>query len=258
MKKTALITGASSGIGEAFAHYYAEQKYNLVLVARSEPKLKELKKQFKAKYGVETFIVLADLTEEYRAKKVYEAVEQAKIQVDVLVNNAGFATNGDFSQVDLIKQHQEIMLNVTTVVDMSHLFSQQMVKRGKGTIINVASSAAYHPIPTMAVYAATKSFVLSFTESLHVEMKNKGVNVIAISPGATNTNFFEAGGGVTYGTLRTPAGVVATAMKGLRKGKVSIIDGRDNYFTSAVLPRLRTRKGMANMVGNIMRKQTSK
>lgn len=258
MNKTALITGASSGIGEAFAHYYAEQKYNLVLVARSESKLKELKKQFKAKYGVETLVVLADLTEEYRAKKVYEVVEQAKVRVDVLVNNAGFATRGDFDQVDLIKQHQEIMLNVTAVADMCHFFSQQMVKRGEGTIINVASSSAYHPIPTMGIYAATKAFVLSFTEALHVEMKNKGVHVIAISPGATNTNFFDAGGGVAYGTLRTPAGVVETTMKGLRKGKVSIIDGANNFFTSGVLPRVRTRKGMANMVGNIMRKQEEK
>lgn len=258
MKKTALITGASSGIGEEFAHYYAKENYNLILVARSKDKLNKMKTTFQNKYGTETLVIIADLTEEYSGKTIFKEVKESGYKVDVLVNSAGFATSGAFNELNFEKQHQEVMINATTVMDMCQLFSQEMIQSKSGTIINVASSSAYHPIPTMAVYAATKAFVLSFTEALYIEYKNQGIKVIAISPGATNTNFFDAGGGVSYGKMRKPSDVVATTMKGLKRGKLSVIDGKNNFFTSGILPRLRSRNGMATMVGSIMKKQLSK
>ena len=254
MKKTVLVTGASSGIGKSFAEEYAKKGFDVVLVARSEDKLMAISKELENKYNIETYIILADLSKEYEAKKIHSIVKEKKLSIDILVNNAGYASNGILTHVELPKHHEQIMVNSVAVVDMCYLFIEEMVRNNAGTIINVASTSAFHPIPYMSIYAATKAFVLSFTEALSIEYKNKGIKIIAICPGATDTNFF-ANGGVSFGSKRTPKDVVNTTFKGINRGRISIIDGTNNIFTSIVLPKILSRKNMVKMVGNIMSKR---
>lgn len=255
MKNYTLITGASSGIGYAFAQYYAKNGHNILLIARSKNKLQEMKKNLSEKYKIDVQWIACDLSYESSIHELYQQVKEMDVNIDVLVNCAGMATSGNVCDVDFEKQHREIMLNVVALFDLTKLFLHDMITLNQGKIINVASSSAYHPIPTMAVYAASKAFVLSFTEALSVECNGTNVQVFAISPGATDTNFFSNGGGVAYGTLRTPEGVVETTMKAMNKNKISKIDGANNYFTSTFLPRMLPRKKMVTLVSNIMRKQ---
>lgn len=255
MDKFTLITGASSGIGKAFAEYYAKEKHNLILIARSEKRLTDLKQELEMKYNVRVQILCFDLSEQESAPKIFGVVKEKNIFVDTLVNCAGFGLSGNVNDLSYEKQHQQINVNVTAVFDLTKLFLKPMVEHNTGTIINVASSSGYHPIPTMAVYAASKAFVLSFTEALATECAQTNVKVLAISPGATDTNFFSAGGGVSYGNLRTPEHVVQVAINAINKGKISKIDGFNNYVTSTFLPRILPRKQMAKFVHNIMKKQ---
>lgn len=255
MDKFTLVTGASSGIGKAFAEYYAQEKKNLILVARSEKKLSELKIKLEEKFKIKVQVMCFDLSEQESPVALFNLVQKEKIFVETLVNSAGFGLSGSVNDLNFEKQHQQINLNVTALFDLTKLFLGPMVKMNTGTIINVASTSGYHPIPTMAVYAASKAFVLSFTEALATECSNTNVKVFAISPGATDTNFFSSGGGVSYGNLRTPEHVVQVAENAMNKGKISQIDGLNNYFTSTFLPRLLPRKTMAKMVYNIMKKQ---
>ncbi|RDX00575.1 SDR family NAD(P)-dependent oxidoreductase [Listeria kieliensis] len=255
MNRYTLITGASSGIGEAFSAYYASQKENLVLVARSKEKLQKMKAEYQKKFKIDVKILNFDLTQESAPQEIFQAIQGDGLLIDRLINCAGFATSGNVYDTDFSLQHTQIMLNVTSLFDLTKLFLDGMIKRNHGQIINIASSSAYHPIPTMAVYAATKAFVLSFTEALSLECRDKNVQVLAFSPGATDTNFFSASGGVAYGNLRTPEGVVQASVKALKQNKISKIDGFNNYFTSSILPRLLTRNRMANLVYGIMKKQ---
>ncbi|ALS01355.1 dehydrogenase [Enterococcus silesiacus] len=258
MKNYVLITGASSGIGEAFSNYYAEKGKNLILVARSKDKLHTMKKNFEKRYNIHVECLVYDLSIENISKDIYSKVSEKNIFVDTLINCAGFATSGPVADVSFDQQHSEIMVNMVSLFDLTKLFLNKMKEKNQGQIINVASSSAYHPIPTMAVYAATKAFVLSFSESLSMECKKTNIQVFAISPGATDTNFFSNGGGVSYGSLRTPENVVQATIKAMNKGKISKIDGLNNYFTSTVLPRILPRKNMAKMVYGIMQKQLKK
>lgn len=258
MKSYTLITGASSGIGKEFANFFAKEKKNLLLVARSEKKLLTLKQELEKENTIDVKTLIFDLTEPNIGTTIYNYVKSENIFVETLVNCAGYGLNGNVSDLDYKDQHNEIMLNIVSLFDMTKLFLDSMLKMNKGTIINVASTSAYHPIPTMAVYAASKAFVLSFTEALAIECTHSQVRVFAISPGATDTNFFSSGGGVSYGTLRTPQHVVKVTMNALNKKKISKIDGMNNYFTSTILPRILPRKRMAKMVYNIMQKQKQK
>ncbi|TRZ40193.1 SDR family oxidoreductase [Niallia circulans] len=253
MSTYALITGASSGIGEEFAHKYAKDGYHLVLVARSTEKLVALGKLLENNYGITTYSLSMDLTEEYSAQKIFAELNALGVELDVLINNAGFATNGRLTDTSLEMQHEQIMLNSVSLMDLCYLFLQQKMTAGKqaGTIINIASTAAFHPIPFMAIYAATKSFVLSFTEGLHKEYSPLGFKIIAVCPGATDTNFFK-NGGVSFGAMRTPADVVKTVHKGLKKQKAAVVDGSQNIFSSVILPKILSRKSMLALVSKIM------
>ncbi|MGR8825932.1 SDR family NAD(P)-dependent oxidoreductase [Leuconostoc mesenteroides] len=252
--KYTLITGASSGIGKAFAEHYAQKQHNLVLVARSKNKLEQMKSALEQQYNVRVLTLINDLSVPNIANEIYNNLMAMNIEIDTLINSAGIATNGSVNDVSYYNQHNEIMLNVVSLFDLTKLFLKPMLKNNTGTIINVASTSAYHPIPTMAVYAATKSFVLSFSEALAAECQKTNVQIFAISPGATDTNFF-SNGGVSYGNLRTPEHVVDVTMSALKKQKISKIDGFNNYFTSMILPRILTRSRMVKMVYNIMNKQ---
>lgn len=252
--KYTLITGASSGIGKAFAQHYAQKNSNLVLIARSKDKLNLMKQEFENQFGINVLPLAYDLSVPNIAQKIYTTLLNQNIEVEKLVNSAGIATNGLVNDTSYESQHNQIMLNIVSLFDLTKLFLNSMIKNNNGTIINVASTSAYHPIPTMAVYAASKAFVLSFSEALSAETKKTNVQVFAISPGATDTNFF-SNGGVSYGNLRTPEHVVDITMSALNKKKISKIDGFNNYFTSMILPRILTRNRMVKMVYNIMTKQ---
>ncbi|CRK82210.1 SDR family NAD(P)-dependent oxidoreductase [Neobacillus massiliamazoniensis] len=186
MKKTALITGASSGLGYEFVKLFAKDGYNLVLVARNGKQLEEIKQSFK---NIEVTVILKDLSVLGSPKEVFEEVEKQGINIDVLVNNAGFGLMGGFDELDIQKQVNMIQLNVSALTELTYYFLQKMKDRNSGRILNVASTAAFQPGPLMAVYYATKAYVLSFSEALVEELAGSSVTVTTLCPGPTKTNF---------------------------------------------------------------------
>ncbi|WP_270180819.1 SDR family NAD(P)-dependent oxidoreductase [Alkalihalobacillus sp. CinArs1] len=252
--KTALITGASTGIGKQFAYTLAEKGLNVILVSRTKEKLDRIADDLKKTYNVQAIVIPKDLSIEGNAQEVYDNVHSMGFTVDMLINNAGAGTTGELLEKTVEKNHQQVMLNVTSVVDLTHLFLKDMVSKGKGEIINISSMAAFQPIPYMSIYAATKAFVLSFSEALHEEYKEKGIHVMAVCPGNTETEFFnEAPDAIKAGKMRTSKQVVDTTLRGLKKGKSSIIDGRMNVATS-FLPRLLPRKTVTKISSSLMKK----
>jgi len=187
--RTALITGASSGIGLELAKIFAQNKINVVLVARSEDKLMQLAHDIKNQYGIAVAVLAKDLSDYNNSKEVFEHCNQQNIQIDYLVNNAGFGDFGFFADSDWDKQLQMINLNITTLTYLTRLFLPGMLERKYGKIMNVASTAAFQPGPTMSVYYATKAYVLHFSEAIANELEGTGVTVTALCPGATESGF---------------------------------------------------------------------
>src|SRR4051812_2744324 len=233
--ETALITGASSGIGTAFAHEIAGQGADLVLVARRADRLRALAAEITAAHGVRVDVLPMDLARPGAGEDLAGQVAALGRTIDVLINNAGFGTHGDVAHADPARLLEQIQLNCAAVVDVTTRFLPAMTSRRHGAIVNVASTAAFQPVAHMAVYAASKAFVLSFTEALWGEAKPYGVEVIAISPGATDTAFFDVVGAeeASFGKRRTPEQVVATALRGLVKGRPSIVDGSTNALVAS-------------------------
>jgi short-subunit dehydrogenase len=257
MNQTALITGASTGIGREYAYTFAKKGYNVILVSRSKHKLDELAADIRMKHKVDTYVIAQDLSKERAASDVFEQVKTWKLQVDVLINNAGSGTTGEFLNSSETANHEQVMLNVNAVVNMTQKFLPDMVRRTSGDIINVASMAAFQPIPYMSIYAATKAFLLSFTEGLHEEYKGYGVRILAVCPGNTQTNFFDAApDAIKAGKMRTPQQVVETSLRALDQGRSFIVDGKQNYATS-LLPRLLPRKITAKISAMMMKKSMS-
>lgn len=188
---TALITGASSGLGCEFAKLFASDGHDLILVARRVDRLNELKKQIEEKYMTKVTILSQDLTLPDAAESVFSFTEQNKIQVDFLVNNAGFGDFGFFDSCDIAKQQNMVMLNVMTLTKLARLYIAGMKERNFGRILNVASIAAFMPGPKMSVYYATKAYVRSFSEALSVELKKTGVSVTILCPGPTKSEFWD-------------------------------------------------------------------
>ncbi|MCM3926220.1 SDR family oxidoreductase [Frankia sp. AiPs1] len=239
---TALVTGASSGIGAAFAQAYAARGATLVLVAPAESRLKEVAQRLGNRYGVEVHAVPIDLAEESGPDQLAKAVAETGLEIDILVNNAGFGTRGPYHELSADRDHREVMVNVVAVERVAHLFLPTMVARGSGTIINVSSTSGFQAVPYMAVYGASKAFVLSFSIGLWAECRPRGVRVLALCPGPTDTDFFEVLGSrmSAGGRLRTTDEVVAAAFRALDRGQAYVIDGRLNYLTSnasRLLPR---------------------
>jgi uncharacterized protein len=256
--KTALITGASSGIGVEFANRLAARGANLVLVARRKDRLQAVADAVKLSYKVDVQIVVADLSEIDAAASLFKALKRKKIEVDVLVNNAGFGTMGEFVKNNSEKVAEEIRLNVATLVELSKLALPSMLAKRDGVIVNIASTAAYQPVPYMAVYAATKAFVLSFTEALWGELKGTGVSALALSPGGTKTEFFEvASEGKRkdgFSSMQTVEEVVEVAMKALDKPTPppSVISGVSNYLM-ATSGRLVSRKSVISVARSMFK-----
>jgi short-subunit dehydrogenase len=233
--KTALITGASSGLGKEFSYLLAEKGYNVLLVARTEDKLSKIAEDISAKYKINANYIVMDLAEINSAELLFTKVKEKSVDIDVLINNAGFGKFGNFLKYDLDIYKKMSILNSCTVMALIYLFGKEMAKRGKGNILNVSSTAAFQPIPLFAVYAATKSYVLSLSAALQKEFKEKGVTITTLCPGPTATNF-----GITAETRNTKIfnpGKVMDArfvakegLKGLFNGDLIIIPGRFNKF----------------------------
>lgn len=241
MKGYVLITGASSGIGKAFAYEYAKSGRNLILVARNQDKLTAIRDDLMNKFYVDVKVFLGDLSVESAAIQLFHAVKEKNLDVDVLVNNAGFGLKGEFVK-NALRCYEDMMnLNMIALVELTYLFLKDMLERGKGTIINVGSMVSFFSTPYNTLYSATKAFVLSFTEGLYYEYKNKGIQFVAICPGATNTNFFDrAGKSKALGIMREPEQVVKSTLKALDRGKPFIVDGmraKTIVTLSKLLPR---------------------
>lgn len=230
---TTLITGASSGIGAAFARKLAKRGRNVLLVARSEDKLITLCNELGRVSGARAQYVVMDLIQPDAAARLFQETQKRELVIDMLVNNAGFGSMGDFTQLELERELEMIDLNVKSLVDLTYKFLLPMRKRRQGTIINVASTAGFQAVPFMATYAATKAFVLSFSEALAEENRSHGVHVLALCPGVTDTDFFAASkiDRPPMRTIQTPEEVVDTALRGLRRGKTTVISGWTNWVT---------------------------
>lgn len=230
--KATLITGASGGIGEAFARKLAAEKHNLVLVARSEKKLHELCDELMIKHKITAHYVALDLTEADADKKLFDETERHNFEIDWLINNAGFGSMGDFAAMELEREIGMIDLNIRSLVALTHRYLQKMRERRGGIIINVASTASFQPVPFMATYAATKAFVRSFSEAIAEENRPFGITVSALCPGPTDTNFFEAANAEAFRMkgMQTPEEVAETGLQGAKKGKAQVISGWTNFI----------------------------
>lgn len=235
---TALVTGATSGIGREFAVQYAVRSHDLVLVARREAELTALAAELSETHGIEVTALPCDLGDPAARAALLEEIASRGLVIDVLVNNAGFGAVGPFAEETLERTTGMVELNCQAVVELAHALLPGMLERHRGTIINVASTASFQPLPRFSVYAATKAFVLSFTRGLAGECQGTGVDVIAICPGPTSTQFFEVAHApqMMASMRRTPAQVVATTFAGLEKGRHVVVDGLANRV-GAVLGR---------------------
>ena len=253
---TTLITGASSGIGEVFARKLAARGRNVLLVARSEEKLVTLCNELGRSNSIRAQYVALDLSKPESPARLFEEAEKRGLTVDMLINNAGFGSMGEFGKLDLARELNMIDLNVKALVELTHRFLQPMIERKQGAIINVASTAAFQAVPFFATYAATKAFVLSFSEALWEENRAQGIKVLALCPGVTDTNFFEAARGQKppARVSQTPEEVVDVALRGLDRGKSHIISGWTNYLMTEG-ERLAPRSFVTRLAGRMMRSQ---
>lgn len=256
---TALVTGASAGIGAAFAQELAAQGYDLVLVARSTDKLAQLAAQLTAKHEVATQVIVQDLTAPDAAAQVQAAVEAESRTIDVLVNNAGFGEYGPFTQVDRQRQLNMIQLNVVALVDLTYRFLTDMQQRRAGAIVNVASTAAYQAMPYIGVYGATKAFVLSFSEALWAENQTTGVRVFAVCPGPTKTDFFKDAEfpeplvKQVENTILAPEEVAQAAIAHLHRNDSNLVPGGFLNKLLINMPRLLPRETLAQQIAQQFR-----
>jgi len=251
---TTLITGASSGIGEAFARRLAERGDNLLLVARSEDKLINLCNALGRSSSIHAQYFAIDLSKPESAARLFEETEKRDLQINFLINNAGFGSRGEFATLPLETELNMIDLNVRSLVELTHWYLQPMRARKQGTILNVASTAAFQPVPYMTTYAATKAFVLSFSEALWEENRAHGIQVMALCPGVTETGFFVASkmDRPPARVSQTAEEVVDTALRALKRGKSHVISGWTNFFVTES-ERIMPRSVVLRLVGSIMR-----
>lgn len=225
MIENVLVTGATSGIGNAFACEYAKQGKNLILTGRDAERLNCVKDELEEKYGVQVLTIPLDLSLEGSATKLYEFTRESGCRVDLLINNAGFGYVGNFldETEENISQMQRVNMEVVTRLCL--LFGRDMAARGSGKIVNIASTGSYHPGAYTSVYYATKAYVLSLTEALALEWKNTGVTIHAVCPGATRTNFSKRAGRKENPFAVSPEYIVRQTLKGMKRKKVTIVPG---------------------------------
>ncbi|MBW4839739.1 MAG: SDR family oxidoreductase [Paenibacillaceae bacterium] len=243
--KLALITGASSGIGKVYAKQLAARGSHVVLVARSKDKLEALAGDIRRQYGVQAYVLACDLSQADASRQLADPIAELGLSVDILINNAGFGTHGRFEELDPGREQEEIMLNTAALVDLTHRYLPDMLRRREGIIVNVASMAAFMPCAYSAVYGATKAFVISFSEALWAETRGRGVRVLALCPVATDTGFFDAVGSADMAAgnkLSTPEKVVQTGFRGIDQGRSYIIEGRSNSSMAQMIRFLSRRR----------------
>ena len=250
--KATLITGASSGIGEGFARRLAAEGHNLVLVARSEKALHELCAELMLKHDIMAHYVVLDLAEPNADLALFQETERHNLEIEWLINNAGFGSSGDFAMLDIDHELQMIELNIAALVALTHAYLKRMRERKSGTIINVSSAAGFQPIPFMATYAATKAFVTSFSEAIAEENRPYGIQVLALCPGSTRTNFFAASGidrPIQVKGQQSVEDVIETAMRAVRTGRVKVVSGVANKIgvvLGSYVPSFISRRVMAS------------
>jgi len=253
--KYALITGATSGIGYELAKLFAKDKYNLVIVARNTAELSSTATELQQQYGIEVVPIAKDLFKRESPAEVYEEVKAKGIQIDVLVNDAGQGQYGEFVETDINRELDIIQLNIGSLVSLTKFFLQDMVARGEGKILNLASIASKLPGPLQSVYHGTKAFVYSFTQAIRSEVKDKGVVITALLPGATDTDFFnkadmEESKIVQESKLSDAADVAKDGYDALMSGDDKVVSGLKNKMMvgmSNVIPD--------SMVADNMQKQ---
>lgn len=225
---TVLITGASSGIGYELAKEFASHNCNLVLIARNSKKLDDIKDELIDKYGINVFKITQDLSAEGAANRIFNLVKEKNITVDILINNAGCGKVGFFNEIDSSIDFEMIKTNIIALTELTKVFSKDMVSRRKGKILNVASTGSFSPGPFIAVYYATKAYVLSFSEAIYKELKQYNVSVTTLCPGAVRTNFSRVAGKEDSPFAITPDKVAKAAYKGVIKGKKRVVPGLVN------------------------------
>lgn len=234
---TALITGASGGIGRDLAHLFARDHYDLVVVARTKKKLDELAAELSEKHGVKVHVLAKDLSLSLTPEEIHRELSERGVAVEALVNNAGTASFGKFYKTDLKKELDLLQINVVALTHLTKLFLGEMVARGHGRILNVASTAAFQPGPLMAVYYASKAYVLHFSEAIANELQESGVTVTALCPGPTRTGFVKRAAMEKSGLFKNLAvmdsrSVAEAGYQGMLKGRTIVIPGFGNKLTA--------------------------
>lgn len=238
MSRTALITGASAGLGEDFAKLFAADEHNLVLVARREERLRELADKLSERHGVTCHVIPTDLADAAARDALWESIESQGIEVDFLVNNAGFGSNGEFWTLDRERELNQMRVNMEALTDLTHRVLPGMVERKFGRVLNIASTAGFQPGPYMSVYYATKAFVLSFTEGIAHELDGTGVTATAHCPGATATEFAETAGNdesvlFQKNSVAESMDVAKHAYRAMHSGTVVTVHGGMNKLAAA-------------------------
>ena len=252
--KTILITGASSGIGECFANTLDRLGANLILTARSEDKLLDMASKMNS-----AVVMPGDLSKKEFSRELYNQVKDKGIKIDILINNAGFGYSGKFLDNAMENYEEMVDVNICSLVSLTHLFLNDMVKRNSGGIINISSFASFQPIPYFSIYAATKAFVTSFTQSLYEEYRDVNVRVLGVCPGYTKTNFnkrAQMSSKPAAGYLMSSQEVVNQSLKAYQKGRFLIINGRINRFAK-IFTSLIPRKWSLRMASSIIKKGMS-
>ena len=255
--KWALVTGASAGIGRAFATELAAGGTNVVLVARRRGRLEELAAQLVTQGGVRAEIVAADLANPEAPDRIMNFARAKGIEIELLINNAGFGAYGEFSKVELSRQLEMVNVNISSVMRMTHVFAQPMMERRRGDFLIVSSTAAFQPVPYMAVYAATKAFDLHFAEAIAEEMSAYGIRVCALCPGSTVSEFHSVAREPKRIQRRqeTAEKVARTGLEALAAGRSYVISGAMNYVSTHA-ERLATRRTVARVAGKMFRPRT--
>jgi len=234
--KTALVTGASSGLGVDFARELAQRGCSLVLVARREERLKQVQAELQAAHGIKVMVVTLDLGDPQAPQLLYDHLKAQNTPVDILVNNAGFGVFGMELDIPWDKTRQMLMLDIVALTHLTKLFGRDMVKRGSGYMLQVASIGAYQPSPTYAAYSAAKSYVRSFSQALNFELRGTGVSSTVISPGVTATEFLQVSGQKRTwfhnATMMTSSEVAAAGIRAMLRRRYSIVPGFMNWLAS--------------------------
>jgi uncharacterized protein len=259
MPNTALITGASSGIGRAFAHYHASKGGDLILTARRKSNLTELKSELEATHKITAHVFALDLGVVGGAEALIKAVSDANLQVDILINNAGFGGHGIHIERDLAAEHAMIDLNVKALVALTHTFATQMVQQGGGKILQVGSTAGFVPGPNQAVYFATKAFVNSFSQAIDHELRNKGVTCTVLAPGYVETEFAKTadleGTAMVKNGGSTAESVAKIGYDAMQSGKLVTINQASLNILLQWLAPLLPRRMVLKMIGSTQSKQ---